>query len=454
MIYRIYPDKDTFISNAVVASVQQTGSNYGYAESLEVFKIAGVSGAQSVLSGSQLSRILIHFQTASLDNFLSTNPVSSAAKSYRLFMQHETTGDGLPQAFTLRVRAVSGSWLEGRGIDTVDRSDYGVANWWKFDSSNFWVQRGGDCYASPDLSQTFDIGDENLDLDVTDAFNLWSSGTRNDGFCISLASAHESDTVYDDFYKKSFYSRHTQWDERKPYVEVRWNDFIGDDRSKMTWGMTGSLFLHNIVDGQYTALSIGQSALIVSISDLSGTITRVTASATQLVGIYSASICLPSASYSGSIFYDSWGSSSFAFMTGSFTFKSKTAYKSSQTQQYTVNVPNIREFYDAEEVVRFNVNIRSRSYRQGVVATASLRVTPDIVEKCYYSIENESTRRKVIPFGTGSQQHTRLSYDENGNYFMFPMTNLHSGEVYRLYVLVDRDGQRQIIDCNSKFRVK
>lgn len=455
MIFRIRPTKDSFISNSLRNAVQKTGSNYGFAESIEIFKISGVSGATGPTSGSQLSRALLYFSTASLDNFISSRPLANTSKVYRLFAQHETTADGCPQSFDLRVRCVSGSWDEGGGTDTTDFSDSGFCNWMKRTSVVFWSNPGGDFRASPESTQHFDIGDENLDVDITSMFNAWSSGSfPNDGLSVTLGQAEESESLYQDFFKKSFYSRHSQWPDRRPYVDVTWDDFIGDDRNRIVWNRTGSLFLHNIVDGQYASLSYGTGTFMVSIADSSGTLLQVTASQTQMVGVYRASFALPTGSYSGSVFYDRWGSGSFAFMTGSFTIATSSPVASVRGQVYTINVPNVRDIYDADEVVRFDVLFKNRGQRQNVVLTASLTTKPDIIEKCYYAIENESTRHRIIPFGTGSAQHTRLSYDDYGNYFIFPMLNLHSGEIYRIVFLIDRNGQRQVVDGNAKFRVR
>jgi hypothetical protein len=370
-------------------------------------------------------------------------------------MQHETTSDGVPQSFTVHIRPISGAWDEGRGMDTTDHSDHGYANWWKSKSTTYWQNRGGDFYDSPSIFCPFDSGDENIDSDVTSLFNAWGSGTiPNNGLSIALTASLESDSLYEDYFKKSFYSRHSQWPDRRPYVEVRWDDFIGDDRGRMAWGRSGSLFLHNIVDGVYQNLSIGSNALIVRIADSSGTITSVTASQTSLVGVYSASFALSSGTYSGSVFYDIWGSGSFSFMTGSFTLKQSPSLQTSPAQSFVVSVSNIRDIYDPDEVVRLNVFMKARGQRPSVVLTASSNMQPDIIERCYYAIENESTRQRIVSFGTGSSQHTRLSYDAAGNYFIFPMSNLHSGEVYRLLLLVDRNGQKQVLDAKAKFRIR
>ncbi len=455
MIFRIYPTKDTFISNARVRAVAKTGSNHGYAESLEVYKIAGVSGSISV-SGSELSRTLIQFSTASLDSFLSLGYVpATRPKFYYIRLKHETTAETLPESFDVDIALVSSSWDEGRGMDTVEHRDSGHANWMKRTSTDYWTSPGGDFHASPRVSYHLDSGYEDIDSDITQLFNVWSSGThQNNGLVVRLSASLESDSLFQNYYLKSFYSRHSQWPDRRPYVEVRWNDFVGDDRGRMAWGRSGSIFLYNIVDGQRTDLSVGTNTLVVRIADASGTLLAVTASHTGLTGVYSASFAFPTGSYSGSMFYDKWGSGSFSFMTGTLSFSTTGAQSFLPSRDYVARIVNMRDLYEPDEVVRFDTFFRRRSYRPSVVQTASLDTRPEIIERCFYSIQNDSTRESVVPFGTGSLEHTRLSYDYNGNYFWFPMACLHSGEVYRVLFIVEKDGQRQVLDNDIKFRVR
>jgi hypothetical protein len=451
MIFRLFPDKDTFISNRRVSGVPQTGSNYGYAESVQVFKLAGVSGALGASSGSQNGRALLHFSTGALDSFASLGYVPQRQKVYSLHMSSQTTPDPNAESVDVEVLAVSGSWDEGRGADVENLYDKGFCNWEKRSSSNYWSSRGGDHYTTPRVVQHFDDGLEDIDVDVTSFFDVWASGTANDGLLVKLTASVESDSVYDDSFL-SFYSRHSRYPDRRPYVSVVWDDTVRDDRSRMRWNRTGSLYLYNIEDGRLTNL-VGNPP-IVRIADASGTLMTVTASYAGMVGVYSASFALPTGSYSGSVFYDLWGSGSFSYMTGSFRLVSPGGQQAIPSRRYVCRVKNIRTEYDPDEVVRFDVLFRREGFRPSVVQTASLNLTGEVIERCFYAVENDATRQRVVPFGTGSVEYTRLSYDMNGNYFYFPMANLHSGNVYRLLFLVEKDGQRQVIDESIKFRVR
>lgn len=113
----------------------------------------------------------------------------------------------------------------------------------------------------------------------------------------------------------------------------------------------------------------------------------------------------------------------------------------------------MQDEYLPEDVAVLEVMFRKKLNTLAVVQTASLKSTPYIVEQAYYAIENDSTRERVIPFGTGSQNHTKLSYGENGNSFKLFMNNLHAGNAYRVIFLVNEQGRRQIIDGGFRFRV-
>ncbi len=270
-----------------------------------------------------------------------------------------------------------------------------------------------------------------------------------------MTSSIESDSLYEDYYIKRFYARNTDFPDRAPYVEARWDDFLGDDRGRMTWGRSGSLFLYNVVDGQFANLSgVGTGSVFVRIADASGTLSFFTGSYAGRPGVYSVAVALQTGSYSGSVFFDSWFSAGATFMTGSFVLRTGGPAEAQAPSQYVARVTNLRNEYSTDEVPRLNVFFRKKTFNPPVTTTGSFVVPPEIIERCFYAVENDSTRERVIPFGTGSQQHTRLSYDSSGNYFYFPMSNLNDGEVYRLIFLVDRVGERQLVDAGFKFRIK
>lgn len=449
MIYRIFPIRDTVITNGVEQRQRQTGSNVGASETLEVFKLAGISGTIGTLGSSSLARTLMMFDVEAL-RALSASFIPSGS-SYRLVLKHKTSSEELPYSFETTVQPLSSSWDEGRGIDDQQLSDMGVANWDKAKSNVWWTTPGGDLLSSYTASVTFDSGEEDLEANVTEMFWAWMTGALpNNGLVIRMSASLESDSSYVDYYTKKFYSRTSNFVDRRPFVEISWKDFVGDDRANMNWGRTGSLVVYNIIAGAFTNFS---DRPIVDIRDKSGTIATVTASYSGQVGIYSASISILSGTYSGSVFSDCWRLSGSSLFTGSFLFKTEGPTVDPTPPQLSAKIKNLQNSYVADDVVRFDVAFRRKGYLMPVLSTASAGHDPYIVERAYFSIENDATAEQCIAYGTGSTETTRLSYDGSGNYFKFYMRNLHAGNVYRIVFLIDERGYRQVIDSGFRFKV-
>jgi hypothetical protein len=451
MIYRIYPTKDTFITNDWISPnlSRFTGSNVGASEELDVFKRSGISGAIGSAGSSSLGRVLMQFDLSKFTELTASGDIPTAGITFRLRMNHKTRGCPQPMSYDMTIKPISSSWDEGLGQD-VSYGDAGFANWVNRTSTDAWTTVGGDYLSSPTASAHFDTGNEDIDTDVTSIVNGWLSGTfDNNGIGVMMTASIESDSVYVDYYRKKFYSRQTSFYDRTPYIEVRVNDFAGDDRANMQWARSGSLYLYNVVGGVFTDL-VGE--VVVSIADASGVLQYVTASH-GTAGIYSASFALSTGSYSGSLFYDRWRAGAKALTTGSFIFSSPNPVNTLTQHPLTARIRNMQDEYVPEDVAVFEVMFRKRPHTLPVFTTASLGPTPYIVERAWYAIENDSTRERVIPFGTGSQNHTRLSYGGSGNTFKMHMTNLHAGNVYRVVLLVDEAGRKQIIDPGFKFKV-
>lgn len=453
MIYRIYPIRDTFITNEYVLpfTTRNTGSNVGFSEELQVFKAPGISGVIGDLGSSSLGRSLLQFDLSAFCALTASGDIPTAGLTFRLHLNHKSHGETQPTSYDMTIAPVSSTWDEGTGFDVDELDDLGFANWVKPTSTSYWVTPGGDFLSSPTASVHFDSGFENVDADVTALVNGWLSGTvPNYGLGLRMTASIESDLNYGNYYVKKFYSRQTDYVDRVPYIEARVTDYLRDDRSNMIWARTGTLYLYNIVGGQYQDLSAQN--VYVYVQDSSGTLLALTASH-GTTGVYSASFALPSGSYSGSVFFDKWGSGSFAFSTGTFTFSSNSPSQTVTQNLLTARIRNLQDEYLPEDVPVFEVLFRKRPHTLPILQTASMGPVPYVVESAYYAIENDSTRERVIPFGTGSQQHTRLSYGANGNSFKLFMTNLHSGNVYRIIFLVVEQGRKQLVDQGFRFKV-
>lgn len=456
MIYRIFAMKDTFITNERYGSLPQTGSNFGACEILHLHKKVGNSGSVGWAASSSLSRILTKFDLTQVSSLLSSKSIPSSSVKYFLHLSDARHDQTLPTSYDVEIQALTQDWDEGRGFDVDTFADKGFANWDKAKSTVSWDVTGSQGTGSISTFH-FDTGHEDIECDVTNIVMGWLTGSViNNGMLVKMSAVHESDSS--DYYIKMFHSKQTFFKDKRPYLEARFDDSIKDDRNNFFFDIEGNLFIRNIVKGNLQNIpAIGTGSIGVRISDASGTILTVTGSYAGQTGLYSATLTIPSGNYSGSIFFDSWfdlNSTGSVLFTGSFNPKTQSPESSNTDKRYFCNIVNLKNSYYTNEIPKLKLFVRPHDYNPARVLTASLDSSGQVINTAYYSVSNERTGDVVIPWGTGSQQETRLSYDKNGNYFVLPMMNFSPGNVYRISILFDVDGQTQIVNDNSfKFRV-
>jgi hypothetical protein len=80
----------------------------------------------------------------------------------------------------------------------------------------------------------------------------------------------------------------------------------------------------------------------------------------------------------------------------------------------------------------------------------------EIIPSASYSIFRVTDNHTAIPYGTGSQYSTYLSYDKDGNYFDLDMSLLEGGYMYELKLSYYNDsiGNWQEQPQTFKFRVE
>lgn len=449
MIYKIFAEKDTFITNIRVNGVQRTGSNFGECEILHLFKRVETNLTSSI------ARILTKFDLSVLQDLVVDGYAPASNKKFYLKLHDADHDKTLPSSFDVEVQSVTQQWDEGRGFDVDSFADKGFANWVNARTAVQWTTPGASG-SGPISVESFDNGHENMEVDVTPIVDQWLSGSTNNGFLVKLSSSLELDN--NNYYIKMFHGKQTFFKDRRPCLEVRWDDSIKDDRNNFFFDVSGTLTLKNKIRGQFTDIpSIGTGSVGVKIVNGSSVLSVLTGSHAGTPGVYTVDFAIASASYSGSVFNDVWfnlSSPTTAYLTGSFSMKETQISTSNYPKRYFVSIPNLKNSYSLDELARLNLFVRPHDYNVARVLTASLEPRGEVITKGYYKIVNDRTDEVVIGFGTGSLETTRLSYDENGNYFNLHMGSLSSGNIYRLSFLFDVDGQRQYItDAGLKFRV-
>ena len=472
-IKRYIATTDTTITNAFKSNMntRATGSNMGAADSMEIFHLYG----QQMATSSENSRCLVKFPIDSIttDRTAGTVPASGSVAFYlRLFNAvHPFT---VPSDFTLMVKASSRNWDEGTGTDLEAYTDYGYCNWVSAQSQSSgitnWTAEGGDYQTSLIYSSSFVDGTEDLLLDITGLVEYWIADTySNYGVGVMLSSSHE--VASGSLYTKKFFTRTSQYFYKRPIIEARWDSADKDDRSNFFYSSSladadenkNTLFLYNYVRGQlknlpHISASAGEaggtgsvyihlysgsadnskpntnSLIQVSVSDAMSSSTAATGGWVS-TGIYTASVCLTAASTPLEKLFDVWSTGRVddtQWHTGSIYPELLEASSYNPTPTHVTKVTNLKAAYFTHETARFRLFVREKGWSPSIYSKATAVIPNLNIDSGSYKIYRVADEYEVIPYGTGSDMETQLSFDVSGNYFDLDVELLEPGYAYAI----------------------
>lgn len=287
-VYRIYPSKGNTIASGAF-------SNFNSSQNAvtDLFYGGGVDTPTRLRNA--ISRYLIQFDLEEFNSKVSSGEILlENVTSFKLKMTNSIPAERMLEknwefdklqrqiaaSFDLQVFPVNKPWDEGRGYDLV-QEDYlvkqkgnlllsGYSNWNSASMLQTWDEPG--VYDNPSAStsyyseQHFPIGNENLEMDVTNIVNDWmSGGSENNGFMVAYKRDYE--LMSTDTRSISSFFTHKTNTAFKPYLEVEYNQTIKDDRNQVTNNKVSRLFLYTF-SGNTPANFF--SAGTVSIIDSSG----------------------------------------------------------------------------------------------------------------------------------------------------------------------------------------
>jgi hypothetical protein len=492
-IKRYKANADNTIVNAYQPNLRTrgTGANCGESDVLECFSIydrtllSGSKGDGTVAS-SELSRIIINFPIADIKTDRTNGKIpASGSVSFYLRLFNAQTSKTVPRNFKLVVYPMSQSWEEGNGVDLEtykDQTKGGIgSNWIYAASGSKWQSRDGDdivggAYktgsSDPAFTQSFTTGLEDLKVDISDLVEKWvSEDIDRYGVGIHLSSSYEayfssslgenvsSGSVLDNldgaktsYYTKRFFARGSQYFFKRPTIEARWNSVTRDDRGDFYYSSSlapaddnlNVLYLYNYVRGRlvnipsigtddiYVTLYSGSSAPTGSKLVLYDGYTNVTGGHVS-TGIYSASIAITAATTPLADIFDVWhDDGGTQFFTSSVKPKTLRGHVNTREPTYYMNITNMRDRYRSDETARFNLYVREKNWKPTIYTVASERVETIPVNSASYRVYRTYDGLEAIPYGTGSDFCTGLSYDISGNYFDFDMNLLDPGYAYAL----------------------
>ena len=483
---------DNTIANAFQLNLKTrgTGANTGQADVLEMYSIYGRESSGS----QELSRILIQFPVNTISTHRTQGSIpDSGSVSFYLKIYNAETSNTVPRDFSATVQAISRSWQEGEGLDLegykdLTRGNIG-SNWLYASKTQTWDTVGGDYLTSsgqwdqatepPQYTQSFETGLEDIEIDITSLVEDWIAGNLgNYGVGVRLSSSfeayfssssglntgsiiHNTGGATDSYYTKRFFARSSQYFFKRPVIEARWNDIKRDDRGEFFYSSSlataddnlNTLYIYNYVRGRLTNIpAIGTTGSIM-VSLYSGSSDDSEPSGSRLVlydgttsitggfvstGIYSCSIAITSAATPISTLYDVWHSGSDAdehastteFLTSSIKPKSLLGNTAARKPVYFINITNLQNEYAKNENARFNLFVRNKFWSPTIYTKAKETPEHSPIMSASYRVFRTFDALEVIPYNTGSDFATGLSYDVSGNYFELDMSNLEPGYEY------------------------
>lgn len=158
------------------------------------------------------------------------------------------------------------NWYNARNISKWDEEGVYSNDTLSVEYDNFSSDSGSTVIFA---RQRFEIGNENIDLDITDIFNKFITGDlENYGIGIAYSPALErlgrdkNDPVSTVENYTGFFSPHTNL-FFEPYVETLYDDFIDDDRSNFVLNKKNRLYLYVNIGGKPTDLDVLPTCKII-----------------------------------------------------------------------------------------------------------------------------------------------------------------------------------------------
>tara|TARA_Y100000593_G_C4313072_1_gene339363 strand:+ start:1211 stop:3427 length:2217 start_codon:yes stop_codon:yes gene_type:complete len=267
------------------------------------------------------------------------------------------------------------------------------------------------------------------------------------------------------YYTKKFFAHSSEFFFKRPVIEARWNSSIQDDRGDFYASSSmvpaadnlNTIYLYNISRGQYTDIPNYSDLELRLYATLGGsslgnpTVGRVS------TGIYSASFALET---TASTVYDVWHSGSgeerVNFHTGTIDVKTHAGSTYQPNTEYYSNITNLKPIYSTDESPRLQLYVRPKDWSPTIYTVASQDIETTPIEKAAYKVYRVVDDLEVIPYGTGSDNHTIMSYDEKGNHFNLDMSLLQPDYAYGIKVAFYNPSTKSYVEQRQawKFRVE
>lgn len=213
------------------------------------------------------------------------------------------------------------TWDQGIGYDYADYKTESLirdpftytetpSNWFYSKTNQLWNNPG--VYSTPDIiaTQHFDMGNEDLNINITDEINnrlinkIFTGVSYGIAFTLDLENIPYSATTFDaSLQYVGFFSKYTQT-FYKPHIETTYDDLIQDDRSFFYKGKNNSLYLYVNKNGIPSNLDTLPTC---DVYDMNGSLYSSFTGTQKTVGSYYINLTIPdSYPYDSVLFTDVW----------------------------------------------------------------------------------------------------------------------------------------------------
>jgi hypothetical protein len=356
-----------------------------------------------------------------------------------------------------------------------------------------WQNKGGDFVNAENSPNKvakiyFPGGVEDLEKDITPIVEMWANdhgnvngALTNYGLILKLTGTQEAynenyatyavpnvSGAVKSYYTKKFFARSSEFFFRRPIIEARWDSSKKDNRGNFAYSSSlapgvdnlNTLFLYNYVRGQLKNIpEVGETgSVMVSLYSGSAIDTTPSGAALELsigggvtiaaetyatggwyeTGVYTCSVAITSAATPVSTLYDVWSTGSIIdgnhlktrFHTGSIKPAILESSNINPATDYAVSVTNLKPIYTRKEKARFRLYVRKKDWNPTIYTKATTDIEGTIIESASYMVYRIADDLEVVPYGTGSNSHTQLSFDVSGSYFDLDMGMLDGDYAY------------------------
>ncbi len=303
--------------------------------------------------------------------------------------------------------------------------------------------------AVPNISfystQHFDLGNENIDMDITDIVNDWlSGGSENNGLGVAYRRDYELLST-DTRYIASFFTEKTNT-AFKPYIEVNYNQSFQDDRLQVTNNRTSRLFLYTYSGNNAVNYF---SAGTVEIQTLAGAPVMTGITPTQMEnGVYYIDVLMNSA-IRGQQYKDVWKGITFVpgvdqqDITQIFTIKDNYYLNNvPQVNDYSISVYGVgnNSILSIGETHKVFVDLRVNYSSRNQPSTA--------YDLKYRMVMNNQV--EVIPWTSVNQAVINKCKQ---NYFVLETGWLLHNQTYNIEFRIDEFGTKRVMPDSIVFKV-